>query len=175
MDIIRFVFDTIFYGGFCMDKEFLECRALEGSAYTIINYFRLIELLKLSKNERNSKDVFYLIGGRDILIRLESTIKSGALDYMQTEYNLFLILENHIRQMKSVAWSNSVLIENAISDFNYICNAFTDSQHFERKETAKAILERELEDYRGDGSVDSILELLKGDMKGSPKEKVIGR
>ena len=74
--------------------------------------------------------------------------------------------------MKGPVWSNSVPIENAISDFDYICNTF---HCFTTEDTAKATLERELDDYRGDELVDFFLELLKGDTKGSPKKKVIGK
>ena len=43
------------------------------------------------------------------------------------------------------------------------------------KDSAKAILERELDSYRGDESLDSVLRLLSENAKDSPKEKVIGR
>ncbi len=43
------------------------------------------------------------------------------------------------------------------------------------KDSAKARLERELDSYRGDESLDSVLRLLSENAKDSPKEKVIGR
>ena len=64
-------------------------------------------------------------------------------------------------------------IEKQIADKKKEQEEYADSIGDLIEETAR--LERELDSYRGDESLDSVLRLLSENAKDSPKEKVIGR